>query len=159
MRVAVWSVAGLLLVSCSPNAPQPEVPAGWKSVGIPSCCTVAIPSDATLKAGKDPVDDPVFLLRGPGYEGMFTVTGRGSALPIASSGTNYKAEQLTLDGRPAGVASYRVADPNYPERRSLLWTFAGRNDGSGKNLVLDLSCKETGCAVFLPMIGSLDAKP
>jgi hypothetical protein len=147
MRVAVWSVAGLLLVSCSPNAPQPEVPAGWKSVGIPSCCTVAIPSDATLKAGKDPVDDPVFLLRGPGYEGMFTVTGRGSALPIAS------------DGRPAGVASYRVADPNYPERRSLLWTFAGRNDGSGKNLVLDLSCKETGCAVFLPMIGSLDAKP
>jgi hypothetical protein len=97
--------------------------------------------------------------KGPGRRSGVPVTGRGSALPIASSGTNYKADQLTLDGRPAGVASYRVADPNYPERRSLLWTFAGRNDGSGKNLVLDLSCKETGCAVFLPMIGSLDAKP
>lgn len=157
MRVAAWSAAGLLLVSCSPSTPQPKVPTGWKSVGIPSCCTVAVPPGAVLEAGKDPVDDPVFLLRGPDFEGLFTVTRRGSTLPIASSGANYRAEQLTLDGRKAGMASYYVVDSRYPERRSLLWTFSGRNDGSGRNLVLDLSCRQRGCDVFGPMIRSLNA--
>jgi hypothetical protein len=156
MKFAVRLATGLsLLAACSPNAPQSRGPNGWTTKTIPNCCTLAIPPGATITAGQNPTDDPVYLLNGSGFVGLFSVTSRGGGVPLPGSGENYKTADFKVDDAPANTASYRVSDPKYPDRRNLVWTFKGINNGTGRNLLLELSCKDPSCAVFDPMVRSL----
>lgn len=156
MKFAVCLAASVpLLASCSPDAPRSRVPNGWTTNAIPNCCTVALPPGATITPGQNPTDDPVYLLNGSGFAGIFSVTSRGGGVPLPGSGQNYRAIDFKIDGASASTASYRVPDPKYPDRRNLVWTFSGVNDGTGKNLLLELSCKDATCTVFDPLVHSL----
>lgn len=159
MNIAARSATVLsLLASCSPEASQPRVPNGWTAKTIPDCCTVAVPPGATITVGQNPTDDPAYLLNGSGFAGMLSITSRGGGVPLPGSGQDYKVADLVIDGAAASIASYRVPDPKYPDRRNLVWTFRGVNNGTGRNLLMYISCKGRGCEVFDPMVRSLRRK-
>lgn len=158
MKIAVCLGLALLVTSCSAGTPQPESPEGWAVKELPSCCRISIPADATLIAGENLIDNAGYELKGQDFEGLFIVTQMATGLPPASSGAGYKAATFVLDRRTARTASYTVANSPLPERRRLLWTFSGRDDGHGENLILDFSCRGSGCEVFTPMIRSLQVR-
>ena len=150
--------ASLLLTACTP--PPADLPQGWVRREIAECCTIALPPGATLVPVRDAIDDPSFALRAAQFDGMFTLSAMGSALPPATSGDNYKKTERKIGGRTAYVAAYRTRDEagNLVEKRSLLWVVEGKNDGTGKNLLLDYSCTGQGCAEFDLMINTLTPK-
>jgi hypothetical protein len=145
----------LLLAACTP-AP-PDVPPGWAVRAMTGCCTIALPPGATLAPVRDAIDDPSFALRAPQFEGTFTLSAMGSALPPATSGDNYRKSQRMIGGRTAYVAAYRARDETGTrvEKRNLLWVIAGKNDGTGRNLLFDYRCEGRGCADFDKMIDTL----
>ena len=124
---------------------------------IANCCMIALPPGATLVPLPDAIDDPSFILRGAQFEGMFTLTAMGSALPPKTSGNDYNKTQREIGGRMAYIAAYKTIDESDKpiEKRSLLWIIEGTNDGTGKNLLLDYSCSKQGCAKFDLMINTL----
>lgn len=130
-------------------------PEGWVTRQIPNCCEVSLPREASFSVPANLIDSDVADIQGPGFRGMFTVTQMGSGVLPATSGRDYNTSALQLDGRQARTASYSVEDAVFPERRHLLWTFDGVNNGTGKNLILDLSCKQSSCDVFFPIVRSL----
>lgn len=156
MRIrASWIPLVVLVAACSRSTSSPIVPEGWIVRTIPGCCRIAIPPDATLVAGADPIDNPVYLIKGGGFEGLITVTKQGGGVPLPGSGSDYRTTDLRLDGRPASIAAYRTQDGKTVDHRSLVWTFQGENDGTGTNLRADITCRRAGCAFFQPMIRSL----
>lgn len=161
---AVALVAALLtaIMGCSQPLPHRDDsdPPGWSRTPVPGCCTIALPPGVRLTPLADPVDDPDFKLEGEGFEGLLTLTSMGSGVPGAQSGRDYSARELTIDGRSAAVASYTITTKgNLTGRRDLLWTFAGANDGTGRNLILTLSCSTQACAKFDAIAGSLRRDP
>jgi hypothetical protein len=147
--------ASLLLAACTP--PPPDLPQGWVRREIAGCCTIALPPGATLAPVRDAIDDPSFALRAVQFDGMFTLSAMGSALPPETSGDNYRKTERKIGGRTAYVAAYLARDEagNLVEKRNLLWVIEGKNDGAGKNLLLDYRCEKQGCAAFDMMIDTL----
>ena len=145
----------LLAAACTPT--PVDVPRGWAMREIANCCMIALPPGATLVPLPDAIDDPSFILRGAQFEGMFTLTAMGSALPPKTSGNDYNKTQREIGGRMAYIAAYKTIDESDKpiEKRSLLWIIEGTNDGTGKNLLLDYSCSKQGCAKFDLMINTL----
>jgi hypothetical protein len=157
MRRAV--ILGFLaLAGCSGGSPQPRLSQGWSAGVVEGCCSIGIPPGAKLAPVADSIDDPVTLLRGSDFEAMITVTSMGTGLPLPSSGTDYRTATRALDGHEARIASFVAPDASdrLPQKRHLVWTFEGRNDGTGRTLVMSFACRQEGCAVFEPLIASLD---
>lgn len=137
-------------------APAVTTPAGWTTATVPGCCTVALPAGATLTVLPDPVDDPTYRIAGTDFDVLMTMTAMGSSLPPQTTGTAHFQQQVSIDGRKALTASYKLTDGSaLAERRYLVWSFKGDNDGRGLNLILSMSCKMAGCTVFEPMYASL----
>jgi hypothetical protein len=147
--------ATLLVTACTP--PPPDPPQDWVRREIEGCCTIALPPEATLEPMRDAIDDPSFALRAAQFDGIFTLSAMGSALPPATSGDNYVKTERKIGGRTAYVAAYRARDEagNLVEKRTLLWVVEGKNDGAGKNLLLDYRCEKQGCDAFNLMIDTL----
>lgn len=158
VRLAILLAALASAEGCDRTSVAPAVttPTGWTTATVSACCTVALPAGATLTALSDPVDDPTYRIAGTDFDGLMTITGMGASLPRQTAGTDYFQQQVSIDGRKALTASYNATDGSaLAERRYLVWSFKGDNDGRGLNLILSMSCRGAGCAVFEPMYASL----
>lgn len=133
-----------------------SLPSDWATRNIPGCCLVAIPPNANFSELPDRIDDPTYRIQGEGFEALLTVTSMGTGLPPKSSGSAFTERELIIDGRKAKTATFSALDrSDLSERRHLVWTFKGENDGRGSNLVVTMMCKPAACAVFEPMVASL----
>lgn len=154
-----WTACLLLfLVGCgNQNHNGGDItPDGWKRVEVDDCCSIALPSGSTLKPLADPIDDSSFQIDGDGYKGVLTITRMGSGIGPPEQGSTVSTQTLEINGRPARLASYVPTDKSQPsERRLLLWTFEGNNDGTGRNLILDVVCSAEACEQFGTIAESL----
>lgn len=129
---------------------------GWARTEIPDCCSIALPPGATLAAMPNPIDDFSYKLDGQRFDGLLTITRMGSSLPILDRTVQVSRQNVMIDSREAVSASYSAgAKELRSERRYLVWTFEGRNDGTGHNLVLSFSCEPEVCSEFSEIIKSL----
>jgi hypothetical protein len=126
---------------------------------VDACCSVGVPPGARIEEVVGEIDDPATTLSGPSYEALFSVTGMATGLPHPTSGTRYSTTERMIDGLPAQVAAYEVAGDALPQKRFLVWTFAGANNGTGQNLLISFACRGAGCELFEPLIGSLGQRP
>lgn len=118
---------------------------------------MALPPGTSLTEMPDAIDDPALQLEGHGFQGLVAVTHMGGALPHAPPGMTAHIRDVRVDGKPGQLGIYNWNErPRSEERRALLWTFEGQNDGTGKSLVIDATCFAQGCQLFVKIVDSLE---
>lgn len=155
MRLALGLMA-IALSGCAEDPAQaPLLPPGWTLGEVEACCSVGVPPGARIEEVAGEIDDPATILSGPSFDALFSVTAMATGLPHPTSGTGYSTSERMIDGLPAQIAAYEVAGDPLPQKRFLVWTFAGDNDGTGRSLLISFACREAGCDLFEPLVRSL----